>query len=264
MNKSIIAVIFFFIGYIQVFSQGEQLNDYSYVIVPTRFDFQYEEDQYQLNSLLKFLFNKHGFHPYFENELPDVRRCDGLRAEVSGKPGFVWTTVVIKIVDCDGIVLYQSAVGQSKLKDYAKAYTESLRKAFESIEVLGIQQKEVRVLMDAEADSKPSDMSQPLNTQGQEVVPLQDNPLLLPTTKYSNYTYNDKNYLLRKTSEGFRLYEESAHSDEDMTYLGKVFEVSGVLFFENLEDARFLAKFDSSGNFIVTKEDSDLVYLKSN
>jgi hypothetical protein len=262
--KVIFTCIFFFTAFIQGFSQGEHLNDYSFVVVPTRFDFQYEEDQYQLNSLLKFLFNKHGFHAYFDNELPDVRRCDGLRAEVFGKPGFVWTEVVIKILDCDGVLLYQSVKGQSKLKEYAKAYTESLRKAFESIEILGIQQREVKVLMDTGADPKPMESSQSENIQGQEIVPSKKNPLMLPTTKYSNYIHNDKNYLLRKTSEGFRLYEESANNEEDLTYIGKVFEVSGVLFFEDAEDARFLAKFDGSGNFVVTKEAEDVVYLKAN
>lgn len=264
MNKVLVVTLFLFLGSLKCFSQGEMLNNFSFVVVPERFDFQYEEDQYQLNSLLKFLFNKHGFHAYFDNELPDVRRCDGLRAEVNGRPGFVWTEVVIKIIDCDGVLLYQSAVGQSKLKDYAKAYTESLRKAFESIEVLGIQQREVNVLTDSEVEPKLEDRSLPAHPESQAVVSSEENALMLPMTKYSNYTYNNKNYLLRKTSEGFRLYEESPQSDDDMTYLGKVFEVSGVLFFENLEDGRFLAKFDKSGNFIVTKEDSNLVYLKSN
>jgi hypothetical protein len=263
MNKVLMVTLLLFLGSLKCFSQGEVLNNFSFIVVPERFDFQYEEDQYQLNSLLKFLFNKHGFHAYFDTELPDVRRCDGLRAVVSGKPGFVWTEVVIKIVDCDGFLLYQSAVGQSKLKDYAKAYTESLRKAFESIEILGVQQKEVRVLTEAQGQPAPVETSKPEVVVEEGKDPLKANPLLLPTTKYSNYTCNDKNYLLRRTSEGFRLFEESVDNGEDMTYVGKVFEVSGVLFFENVEETRFLAKFDSNGNLTVTKDSGEVVYVRS-
>ena len=43
-----------------VYSQSN-LNDYKYIIVPNKFDFLKEKDQYQLNSLAAFLFNKYGF-----------------------------------------------------------------------------------------------------------------------------------------------------------------------------------------------------------
>ena len=37
------------------------LNDYKYVLVPEKFDFLKSNDQYQLNSLTKFLLQKKGF-----------------------------------------------------------------------------------------------------------------------------------------------------------------------------------------------------------
>ena len=47
-----------------VYSQSN-LNDYKYVIVPNKFDFLKENDQYQLNSLAAFLFEKYGFRLKF-------------------------------------------------------------------------------------------------------------------------------------------------------------------------------------------------------
>ena len=37
------------------------LNSYKYVLVPNQYEFQKSEDQYQINSLTKFLFDKEGF-----------------------------------------------------------------------------------------------------------------------------------------------------------------------------------------------------------
>ena len=41
------------------FSQTN-LNNYKYVIVPKKYDFLKEEDQFRLNGLTKFLFEKYG------------------------------------------------------------------------------------------------------------------------------------------------------------------------------------------------------------
>jgi hypothetical protein len=100
MRYLIISVIFFLITTAsnRIAAQQERLSAFDYVVVPDRFDFQYERDQYQINSLLKFLFNKHGFHAFFPSELPDVSRCDGLYAEIEQVNGFVWTEVSIRLL----------------------------------------------------------------------------------------------------------------------------------------------------------------------
>lgn len=262
MNKVLIACIFFIVGTFQVFSQGEELSNYSFVVVPKRFDFQFEEDQYQLNSLLKFLFNKHGFHAYFENELPDVRRCDGLWAEVNGKPGFIWNEVSISLKDCNGVVMFKTTPGKSKIKEYGKAYTESLRSTFLYIEVLGVRQKEVNTLISKSLTDE--DTLAPNNATVETVAVVLEDPLNLPTEKYCNFSLDAKNYLLRKTSKDYRLYEETPDADEDLTYMGKLFVVEGVLFFETQDEQRSLASFDDQGNLRIKKENTQVVYQRSN
>ncbi len=59
---SLFAIFFLVIG---AFSQSN-LNNYKYVIVPKKYDFLKEKDQYQLNSLTEFLFNKYGFQAFME------------------------------------------------------------------------------------------------------------------------------------------------------------------------------------------------------
>ncbi len=264
MKKCLVACIFLFVASFHVFSQEEQLSEYSYIVVPKRFDFQFEEDQYQLNSLLKFLFNKHGFHAYFENELPDVRRCDGLWAEVNGKPGFIWNEVTIKIKDCDGLLLFETKTAKSKLKEYGKAYSESLRNAFFDIEVLAVHQKNMETLL-AGTSKTDQDTSEPVDEPPVETVTIKlRNPLNLPNEKYSNFTHADKSYLLRKMSNDFRFYEETPGTDDDLTYVGKLFVVDGVLFFENQKEKRFLASFDDQQNLRVNEEGTQILYQKAN
>ena len=122
-----------------VFAQSN-LKDYKYVVVPNKFDFLKEQDQYQLNSLAKFLFNKYGFEAILEgDEYPEglaLNRCLGLKTDVSKENGFLKTKLIVKLKDCNNVVVFTSEIGESRDKNYAKAYTQALRSAFKSIEGL--------------------------------------------------------------------------------------------------------------------------------
>ena len=257
MNKLLIALVFSLAFVFSGFSQGEKLSDYSFIVVPKKFDFQFSEDQYQLNSLLKFLFNKHGFHAYFDEELPDVRRCDGLRAEVIGNPGFVWCRVTIFIKDCEGNVIYTSEEGKSKLKEYSKMYNQAMRRAFESIDVLFVQQKEVRILTEYKDSENTKE-------EKKEETSKKDDPLNLPLTKYGNYTKDSKSYLLRKTKDGYSLYEETSTTEDGLEFSGKLFVVEGVVFFEDNEGQRTIANFSPNGDLTIEIEGGNVVYVKGN
>ncbi|WP_034046022.1 hypothetical protein [Wocania ichthyoenteri] len=120
-----------------VFSQTN-LNDYKYVIVPKKFDFLKEENQYRINELGKFLFEKQGFITLMEGEnYPDdfkQNRCIGLNSNVLKEPGMFKTKLTVILKDCNDQVIYTSQLGESRIKDYSKAYNEALRNAFKSFE----------------------------------------------------------------------------------------------------------------------------------
>ena len=119
---------------------GQNLNSYKYVIVPDYYTFLKGQDQYQLNSLTKFLFNKYGFEAYLINDEYPVdllpRSCKALYANVESETNFLITKLKVTLSDCEGEVLYISEVGRSKEKEYKKAYHLALRAAFESIQEL--------------------------------------------------------------------------------------------------------------------------------
>lgn len=122
----------------------DQLNNYKYIIVPESFDFTQGKDNYQLNSLTKFLFNREGYQAFIiSDSLPQDlfnNRCLALNADAEKLPGGMFKTQIqIHLKDCYGKTVYSSKEGSSKQKDFGKAYTEALRRAFESFEEFDYQ-----------------------------------------------------------------------------------------------------------------------------
>ena len=132
---------FFTIG---AFAQTN-LNNYKYVIVPNKYDFLKEKDQYRLNSLTQFLFNKYGFQALIEGEkYPEdlmKNRCLALKSDLVKDSGMFKTKLVVELKDCNDQVVYTSEIGESREKEYDKAYNEAVRNAFQSIEALNYKYK---------------------------------------------------------------------------------------------------------------------------
>ena len=118
-------------------SAQNNLNAYKYVIVPKKFDFQKSGDQYQLNQLTKFLFNKEGFNAIWEDEkLPEDlynNPCLGLKANVLENSSMFATKLKIELSDCRNATIFNSNEGKSKIKEFKKGHHDALRKAFESV-----------------------------------------------------------------------------------------------------------------------------------
>jgi len=133
--------IFLVLMFISVhgFSQSV-LDEYKYIQVPGKYEFLKEADQYQLNSLTRFLFKKEGFTvlPGEENYPEDYKqnRCLALKVDVANNSGLFNTKVVIKLIGCNDKIVFTSKEGKSREKEYKAGYQEALREAFESIESL--------------------------------------------------------------------------------------------------------------------------------
>lgn len=138
-----------------IFSQ-QSLNDYKYVIVPKKFDFLKSEDQYQLNSLTKFLFKKEGFNTLFDsdNKLQELANnpCLGLVSKIKNNSGMFNTKLVVELFNCKNEVVYTSNEGKSKQKDYKKAYQEALRNAFKSITLFDYKYNPVKASVTIEKE----------------------------------------------------------------------------------------------------------------
>ena len=256
MNNKIFTITFL-LSMSSLFGFSQQsMSDYSYIEVPEVYEFLEQKDQYQLNSLTKFLFNKNGFHAYFSNELPNVKKCDGLYASLETELGFIYTKIVVVVKDCNGVVLYRGAEGRSKLKDYKRTYHQALRNAFESFENLGVNQKELEtdIYISENASAVDDDILVKTSAIANDNFPL---------ARYSSYTHGGKSYLLRKTAFGYSLYQEVMGADDGLLSIGTINVAGSEVEYADSLGATSEAYFDKKLNLIVKLSSGDKVYALS-
>lgn len=139
MKKELLSVFVLFLFVSLSFSQNK-LDAYKYVIIPQNYDFLKEADQYKVNSLTKFLFDKRGYNTIFEGESypSDLlgNPCLAATVDVKSESNMLTTKLTIVLSDCYDKVVFTCVQGKSREKDYNKTYSDALRKSFVSIENL--------------------------------------------------------------------------------------------------------------------------------
>ncbi|WP_225037000.1 hypothetical protein [Winogradskyella sp. SM1960] len=144
----------------------KNINDYKYILIPKAFEFSKGDDQYQLNSLAKFLFNKYGYDAYFIDEFSgdsNKDRCSALTVDVSNDEGGLFSTkLVITLKDCFNEEVIKSKVGESRLKAYGKAYNEALRDAFETFQNMDYEYVEKDTSITETKQVQPNEDKQPI------------------------------------------------------------------------------------------------------
>jgi hypothetical protein len=112
------------------------INNYKYVLVPQKFDFLKDEDEYGLNSTTRLLLEQKGFVVFWGNEnLPPAlaaNRCTALIAEVTQRKAMFSTNLTLLLKDCSGNIIFKGKEGKSREKEYNVAYDEALKDAFSS------------------------------------------------------------------------------------------------------------------------------------
>jgi hypothetical protein len=133
-------VLFLLLFLVTSLSFSQSLNDYKYAIVPSKFEFIKEKDQYRLNTLTKLLMEKYGFITYFDNDiLPNEvaeNNCKKVFVDVKSNGNLFVTKLTVVLKDCKNAVVFTSVEGRSKEKEFQIAYNQALREAFTSFEKL--------------------------------------------------------------------------------------------------------------------------------
>ncbi len=157
MKKLIILAAMIFYG--NIFSQD--LNDYKYIIVPESYDILGKTNQYQLNALTKFLFEKNGFQTIMKTETwpEDLQQnpCLGVSPVLVEDSGLFVTKMHLELQDCKGMTVYKTREGKSKEKEFQAAYQESFRDAFQDLADLQYEYKSNSGI--AESVKKSSEIS---------------------------------------------------------------------------------------------------------
>ncbi len=130
-----------------VASAQKNINDYKYVIVPKKFGFLKEADQYRLNTFTKMFLEKYGFTVYFDDEVLPMElanaNCNKLYVDVIESNTMFKTNLEVLLKDCTKSTIWKSAEGSSREKEYKVAYQQALREAFNSFDAVGYKYEPV-------------------------------------------------------------------------------------------------------------------------
>lgn len=238
MKKPISILLILVVGFVCSTVQAQDLNTYKYVIVPIKYDFLSEKDQYQLNSLTEFLFEKHGFNVIMEDEKsPDDlanEPCVALRAEVVSLAEGMFTFVTklkVRLKNCNNQVVFESKQGKSRLKQYKFAYQEALRDAFSSVKALNYSY---------------SGKSKSLTKNDSETKLPAENLKLKNRNGPLRFLKNGVEYTLEKKEKAFVL--KKTGEEKPTAFLN---ETSTGNFIYRSEKINGSAYFDKAGNLIV-------------
>ena len=123
-----------------LFGSAQSVNDYKYVMVPSQFKFQNSVNQYGLNFITKGLLQKYGFEVFLDTDpIPEDilnYNCNKLYADVIENNNLTNTKLTIVLKDCKNNILFKSAEGKSRDKDWKMGYNMALRDAFRSFDNL--------------------------------------------------------------------------------------------------------------------------------
>ena len=163
-------LFFLFLLFSSIFTFAQKnLNPYKYVIIPSRFEFQNEDNQYGLSMLLKYKFDQLGFTVYMESDgLPNFileNRCLALYPFIKESGGVFVTKLKLEVRDCYGEVLFLTKEGSSRDKSYKVAYNEALRSSLNSFNGYSLQYSAKNNLTNTNLSSNTSSQNLISNTK---------------------------------------------------------------------------------------------------
>ncbi|WBL21879.1 hypothetical protein [Zunongwangia sp. HRR-M8] len=200
----------------------KSVDDYKYVIVPEKYEFSKEKNQYQVNALTKFLLEKYGFSTVMKSaEKPaelQNNNCLALEADVQNNSGLFVTKMVLQLKDCYGNVIYESKEGRSREKEYKSAYHEALRDAFTSLEDLDYSYNEDPIVEQAsnkqvEKQPKAVAATEVSNAVENEVEVVEENEMdtedsIVATSSEKFFVKDNSVYFLKENESGFGFYQK--------------------------------------------------------
>lgn len=253
------AFFFFFIislvGAGELFSQD--LEKFQYVRVPEKFEFLKHENQFEVNALTAFLFEKYGFEVFYKEGVPPgINSCDVLQADVHSKSGLFRSRLYVTLEDCNNQVVFTTKTGVSREKDFKRSYHEALREAFTSFEEL-LKNPEVidPVPQDQVVKKEPTPAEKMIDpTPPAEPAEVVIDPVVtaverknVSNDEVAEFINGAVNYKLKRTPEGFAMFREG-QIDE---FASLIKSGGGDNYLYSSKNITGNAFFDTRGNLVV-------------
>jgi hypothetical protein len=248
--------ILFLMLFIASYGFSQTVNDYKAVVIPMKYDFQKSDNQYRLQTITKMNLEKAGFHAFYSNEnvLAEFSdRCSILYVDVKKDNAFLTTKLFVVFKDCYGNVVFQSAVGKSREKEFESAYVEALNLAFANIYTLnytyngntnfsqkpGIADKVFSQMMTPNSTTPVAPSTNVPVVSAPVVVPAVAAvvPASVPKTEPKSVENNSKNLLYAQpTSYGYQLIDSEPKvvmkvykTSNPASYMAKKGDIQGAL-----------------------------------
>lgn len=181
-----------FVLFIGVTAQAQsELNAYKYIVIPSKFDFQKESNEYGLNLLLKYKFQQLGFETYLDtDDLPQelrINTCLYASPVLHAKSNMFKTTVSVELFDCGKKSLYRTQEGSSSSKNFKASYNEAVRKSLNSFqdykldyrpgqETVQLALKDDNLVADSTAEKEIEKLKEEVATLKQQNKEIKDVP----------------------------------------------------------------------------------------
>ena len=178
------------------FSDGfsQSIKDYKGVVIPLKYDFQKEQNQYRIQTLIKVNLLKSGFQAYYSNEIipPEINdRCKLLTLDLIKESTFIMTKLTLVFKDCYGVAILKSGIGKSREKQFEIAYKEALDNAFMSLNTIDNSNFDTNSIL-----NNPSDLvlqtSSKVKNETAELIKNKENSLLFAQPTSFGYQLIDR------------------------------------------------------------------------
>jgi hypothetical protein len=192
-------LVFLLIGIVWL-AKAQNHTGYPFMVVPDKFDFLDQKDEYRLNSLAKYLLEKRDFKAFLDSDDKPIEfsldECGVLKFNLTKEKTFINTKLKITVTDCTGKVIAESH-GTSKEKKHERAYNIALR---EALDLLYIPLREViaKSLLNSDnvvvIEKTPEFLYAQPTAQGYKLIDYQDNEVytLFKTSKPDQFIISNK------------------------------------------------------------------------
>lgn len=206
--KKYVLLIVLFIG-ITAFAQKD-LNTYKYIVIPSKFDFQKEANEYGVNLLLKYKFQQLGFETYLDtDDLPEILRtntCLYAYPVLHTSSNMFKTITSIEMFNCSNKSLFKTQQGISSSKNIKVSYNEAIRKSLKSFGDYRLEYTPVK------EELVIKENNQLVNSK---VVRLDDNEVI-SENRLNNGSFNYKEQEYKLIKKSFMFFEIQNKNTKDI------------------------------------------------
>lgn len=194
-------LVLFLALFVASLAVAQNHSGYTFMVVPEKFDFLDEKDEYSINSLAKYLLEKRGFITLFSSDDKPIEysldECGVLKFNLTKERTFIHTKLKITVTDCTGKIIAES-FGFTKEKKHGRAYNIALRDALDLLyipereyvakKLLNADQAEVKI------EKTPEFLYAESTGQGFKLLDYQGNEvyMLFKTSKPDQFIVSNK------------------------------------------------------------------------